>query len=306
MTMPQAPLAVDRLRPLTLDAQAHPRGQAHIAAASGLVCAHGRAYVIGDDEQQLAVYADATSVGELHRIVAGKLPRGRAARKKRKPDFESLFLLNAGTLVALGSGSRPTRERGVLVALNSAGVPRVAQEPFPLAALYEPLRARLGSLNIEGAFTLGDELVLLQRGQAKGSSDAGGASMSLHYRLGDFAQVIDGSRSALHPHALRPFALGELDGVPLAFTDGCALPGGGWAFTAVAEDSRSSYADGPCRGSAVGIVGADGRLQSLRRLAVPHKVEGIAALADRGGVALFMVTDADDPDVASWLLSARL
>ena len=94
--------------------------------------------------------------------------------------------------------------------------------------------------------------------------------------------------------------------MPLAFTDGCALPGGGWAFTAVAEDSRSSYADGPCRGSAVGIVGADGRLQSLRRLAVPHKVEGIAALADRGGVALFMVTDADDPDVASWLLSARL
>ena len=303
MTETQSPLAVDRLRPLTLDAQAHPRGQAHIAAASGLVCVHGRAYVIGDDEQQLAVYADAGSVGELHRIVAGKLPRSKAARKKRKPDFESLFLLNAGMLVALGSGSRPTRERGALVALNSAGIPLAAQEPFQLGPLYEPLRARLGSLNIEGAFMLGNELVLLQRGLAH---DAGGASMSLHYRPGDIAQVIDGSRSAVHPYALRPFALGELDGVPLAFTDGCALPGGGWAFTAVAEDSDGSYADGPCCGSAVGLVDANGELQSLRRLAEPHKVEGIAALADGAGVALFMVTDADDPNVASWLLSARL
>ena len=301
MPKPPAPLSVDRLRPLTLDPRSHPRGQAHLSAASGLVCTLGRAYVIGDDEQHLAIYSDRGSAGQLQRVLAGDLPRAKAARKRRKADFESLLWLpQQSALIALGSGSRPQRDRGIQLPLDADGSPRLLATNFDLAPLYEPLRARMGSLNIEGAVVVGDELILLQRGHA------GSASMSLHYALSDFQDAIAGQRSADHPPALRPYSLGAIDGAPLALTDGTALPGGGWAFTAVAEASDDSYADGPCRGSAVGVVAADGTLQSLRRLALRDKVEGIAALADARGTAIFMVTDADDPAQASWLLSARL
>ena len=74
----------------------------------------------------------------------------------------------------------------------------------------------------------------------------------------------------------------------------------------MAEGSKDSYADGACVGAAIGIVAADGRLQTLRRLAATHKIEGIDVQAQRDSLALFMVTDADDPDQAAWLLSARL
>jgi hypothetical protein len=296
-----APLAFERLRPLTLDPHSHPRGQAHLSAASGLVCAHGRAYAIGDDEHHLAVFHDLDSPGALHRVIAGDLPLAKAARKRRKPDFESLLWLPAPSLLlALGSGSRAQRERGFAIALGADGAPRLPAEPFDLAPLYAPLREQLGEINIEGAFVLGDELVLLQRGQG------GSASLALHYALADALGLIGGRRAALRPRSMRPFALGAIDGVALAFTDGAALPGGGWVFTAVAEASDNSYADGPCRGSAVGVVAADGRLLWLRRLAGTEKVEGVAAQADAQGIAICMVTDADDPAQASWLLRARL
>ncbi len=301
MSRSQTPLPVDRLRTLSLAPQAHPRGQPHLSAASGLVCAHGRAYVIGDDEHHLAVFRDRAAPGQLVRVVAGDLPSSKGARKRRKPDFETLLHLpDRAMLLALGSGSRAGRDRGVAIDLAADGVPVCGTRLLDLAPVYQVLRARLGPINIEGAFVLGDELVLLQRGQA------GQASMSLHYRLREWQAIVEGHGVACQPHALRPFDLGAIDGVPLAFTDCAALPGGGWVFTAVAEDSDNSYADGPCRGSAVGVVAADGRLLSMRRLASGDKVEGIAVQVDAQGTALFMVTDADDPAQASWLLSAWL
>ena len=296
-----APLRVDRLRPLSLDPRAHPHGQAHLSAASGLVCALGHAYVIGDDEHHLAVFRDRASPGELVRVVAGELPAAKAARKKRKPDFETLLWLpDDARLLALGSGSRPQRDRGVVIRLNADGTPRADARPFDLAPLYEPLRARLGSINVEGALVLREAFLLLQRGHAGAS-----ANLAIHYRGSDLRDVVAGQVSLLHPLTMQAYELGYIDGVALAFTDAAALPDGGWVFSAVAEDSDGSYADGPCRGSVVGVVAADGQLQSLRRLACRDKVEGIAVRVDTDGTALFMVTDADDPAQASWLLSAR-
>ena len=302
MPKPPAPLSVDRLRPLSLDPGSHPRGQAHLSAASGLVCTLGRAYVIGDDEHHFAMFRDRASPGELVRVVAGDLPAAKAARKKRKPDFETLLWLPGDAqLLTLGSGSRRQRDRGVAIGISANGTPHADARPFDLAPLYEPLRARLGSINIEGAMVLDDRLMLLQRGHAGAS-----ANLAIDYRLSDMRGVVAGQVSVLHPQSMQAYELGHIDGVPLAFTDGTALPGGGWAFTAVAEASDDSYADGPFRGSAVGVVATDGTLQLLRRLAAPDKVEGIAARADAHGNAIFMVTDADDPAQASWLLSARL
>lgn len=295
------------LRALTLDPRAHPRGRRHLSAASGLVCAHQRAYVISDDEHHLAVFRDRSTAGELHRIRDSDLPRQKPARKRIKPDLETLLLLppapgEAGTaLLALGSGSGPNRNTGVLIPLDPHGEPLSAVHRFDLNPLYQPLRGILGQINIEGAMLTGAELVLLNRGGRGALHNA-----AAHYRRLDLQRVIDGQIHALAPASVRHFALGDIGGVPLGFTDGAALPDGGWVFSAVAEDSADSYADGPCHGSAVGVVGAGGALVALRRLAPPAKVEGIAVRVERGALSLCMVTDTDDPARGSWLLTARL
>ena len=76
--MPERLITAHRLRQLTLNPAHHPRGLPHLAAASGLVCAHGRAYVLGDDEHHLAVFRDRHSPGQLHRVRSGHPPADAA------------------------------------------------------------------------------------------------------------------------------------------------------------------------------------------------------------------------------------
>lgn len=300
-------LALHSLRDLSVDPAAHPRGQPHLSSASGLICAHGRVYVIADDEHHLGVFDDIRSPGRLVRLLEGDLPETKKDRKRAKADLEVLLALPAsaawphGALLALGSGSRPNRERGVLLALGAGGDPGGPVRNVDLSPLYAPLHRRFDELNIEGALMLGDDVVLLQRGHQGAAVNA-----ALHFRRGDVMDLIAGRRDApIEPVAEHRFALGEVDGVPLCFTDGAALPDGRWAFTAVAEATDDSYADGPCAASAVGLIGADGALLALRSLTPPHKVEGIAARLQGDTLELCLVSDADDPATPSQLFAAR-
>lgn len=322
------------LRTLSVDAGTHPRGQAWLSAASGLVCALGRVYVVADDEHHLAVFRDAVTPGTLHRLTAGDLPTPPAERKRLKPDLETLMWLpadtlpddtlragSAGALVALGSGSTALRERAFVVPVGADGEPLVAAtQSIALSPLFAPLRARWGEINIEGAFCVGDEFVLLQRG---GDGLRGGNAV-VRYAQGDVLPLWRGQRGGeIAPRALHPCALGALEGVGLGFTDGAAWPdageqsatGGaarGFLFTAVAEDSADHVADGACRGSVIGHLSLDGRLHWMRRLHSKRrlhgrpKVEGLALRVTAAGTRLCLVTDDDDPASASMLLQAGL
>lgn len=302
------------LQDLLLDPATHPRGQPHLSAASGLVRAGAWLYLVADDEHHLGLLPAGAAVlphlpqaplVQLHRILPGDLPAEPKARKKRKPDLEALALLPAspahpsGALLALGSGSKPNRQRGVVIALDATGLPDGEAQVVDLSALYTPLRAEFADLNIEGAFVAHDALHLLQRGN---KGDARNACIS--YPLAPLLAWLAGTRAA-PPAPLRTtlFDLGMVDGVPLGFTDGAAVPHGeGWLFSAVAENTDDSYADGECVASAIGWVGADGVLQRMATLEGAPKVEGIAPAGDR----LLMVTDADDPECASRLLAVTL
>ena len=67
---------------LLVEPGAHPRGQAHLSAASGLVRVGGRLYLVADDEHHLGtVAADGAGWVRLHRLLAGDLPAD-----KGKPD----------------------------------------------------------------------------------------------------------------------------------------------------------------------------------------------------------------------------
>jgi hypothetical protein len=295
-------LKADLLRTLTIDPLQHPRGQSHLSAASGLVCANGCVYVISDDEHHLAVFRDRASPGALHRLFAADLPADKKTRKRLKPDLEILLWLpTRSALVALGSGSRPNRNTGVLIPLGAGGEPLAGVLHFDMQALYEPLGAALGEINIEGAMLLGEEFVLLNRGVAGRSDNA-----AAHFPLRALIDTMEGRMSVVVAPAIRRYTLGHIDAVPLGFTDAAALPDGGWVFTAVAEDTDDSYADGRCSGSVVGVVDARGELVATHRLDPLVKVEGIAVHVDDQGMSLCMVTDADDPAQASQLLLARL
>jgi hypothetical protein len=286
-----------RLRRLTLDPALHPEGRAHISAASGLVCKQGKTWVIGDDEQHLACFHNAGSPGDLHRLLPGDLPTGKAARKKRKADLETLFWWPASNaLVTLGSGCAAGRQRGVAMGLDQPCVHSFTAQPW-----FEPLRERLGGLNIEGAFVWQGHVVLLNRGHANG-----GVNAAAGWRFSDFEALMAGNHQRTPPRWLREFDLGTINGTAWGFTDGKALPdGSGWLFSAAAEASDDSVADGQVLGAMLGRVNARGEIQAQRRLDAPHKVEGIDMQQRTDGLHVFMVTDADDPTEASWLLSAR-
>jgi hypothetical protein len=291
-----------RLRTLTL--QRTGSGPAHVAAASGLVRAGNRLYVVADDENHLAIFpARGLAPGALVRMLEGSLPRAAKKRKRRKPDFESLALLPAipghpsGALVALGSCSRANRCRGALATLDEAGGVDGTFAEIDLAPLRAGLEARLGSPNIEGALRLGSQLVLLHRGN---KSDGRSYRIRLHLEgvVGDLAR----GRLGVGPlAAIEEVALGEIEGVPLCFSDGSPLPGGRMAFTAVAEDTRDSYADGACLGAAVGILDRNGRLAMLEPMPAGYKPEGIDATWVAGRFRALVVTDADDRKVGASL-----
>jgi hypothetical protein len=201
----------------------------------------------------------------------------------------------------LGSGSRPNRRTGAIIGLDGEGRIQGSSQAVDLSPIFDSLQGLFHALNIEGAVVSGDELRLLQRGNKRHSQNA-----VIRFQLSNFLLSLSSKRAEpIRPSSIATFELGEIDGVPLGFTDGSALPNGSIVFTAVAEDTDNAYNDGRCTGAAVGIADGD-ELLCLYRLAEPLKVEGVHATREGDAVRLLLVTDADDPAIPASLFSAVL
>jgi hypothetical protein len=303
-------IATRVLRELTVAAPSSPERGRTLSAASGLVLAGKHMYVIADDENYLGVFAaDGDADGQLVRLFAGDLPAEYAARKARKADPEALTRLPpfegfpTGALMAWGSGSRPTRGTGALLALDADGALAGPPRPVDLSTLYAALEQRFPELNIEGAAVSGNELVLLQRGSRKQPENAC-IRLALPSVLGALAR---GEPIPAQP-AMRAcrVELGEIAGTALSFTDAAALPDGRIVFTAAAEDARDNYQDGAFAGAALGMLDREGRLLWQQALQSAQKVEGVHAWLQDGRIELLLVTDADDVAVPALLLSAQV
>ena len=301
-------LPYQKVRKLSLAPGAHPRGLSFLSAASGLVRVHDRFYVIADDELHLGVFSvGSTAPLGLVRLLDSDLPASAKKRKSLKPDLESLLVLPPsdgtpdGALLALGSGSRPNRFLGVVQGLDAGGNVSGAPRPIDLTPLYADLVGRFAKLNIEGAFVIGDSLMLLQRGVDVS------ASAAIRFDLVEILAWITGRRlAALIPRNVRSVYLGDASGVAFAFTDGAALPDGSWVFSAVAENRDDSYHDGPCVAAAIGICGDDDVLRSFELLSPLRKIEGIEVSVTGTTALLSLVTDADDPSRAAEFGTARV
>jgi hypothetical protein len=305
--MASSMITLTKIRELNLPEVAG--GPVHLSAASGLVCLHSFIYVVADDELHLGVFGKADrEPGHLIRLFDGALSDSKPDRKKQKPDLEALTLLPAygeyrhGALLALGSGSKLNRRMGALLRLDARGAVHGVPRVVDLSPIFAALDDEFAAVNIEGAVVSGDELRLFQRGNKRHTESA-----IIRFKLSALLDaLISGQSGAINPHAINPFDLGQVEGIPLHFTDAAALPDGDMVFTAIAEDTDDSYNDGPCVGAAVGVAGDDGTLRRLHRLDRPYKVEGVDARVDGDAVRLLVVTDADDAAIPASLLSATM
>ena len=304
------PLELRKLRDLDVSrARGSDRGP-FIYAASAVVRRGDFTYVIGDDELELAVFALSTGEpGELRRVLSGELPDDRDERKREKADLEALTTIPPfegaayGGLLGLGSGSKPTRDRGFFWRFAADGSLADDPEPIDLRPLYEALRERITELNVEGAAVLGDRFLLFHRGNAEGSHNA-----VVEVGLEQLLDSLRGDRD-LDPSELErvvEYELGELDQVPLAFSDATALTDELVVFTASAEGGGSSYDDGKIHGSVVGTIDSDGSVRRLRTIDRKWKVEGVHASIEAGVIEFVFVCDQDSEDEPSPLLSATM
>jgi hypothetical protein len=305
-------ISLTKVRELDLSAPTSTGRTAHLSAASGLVRAGRFLYVVADDELHLGVFhSTEAKAGHLLRLFPGELPAPAAERKARKPDLEALALLPSfagyphGALLALGSGSKRNRRMGALLALDAQGEAGDTPQVCDLSGLFTVPEGIFAALNIEGAVVLGDELCLLQRGTKRAVENA-----VIRFQLAALLDALGAgpiaATESLIPSAICAVALGEIEGIPLCFTDATALPNGELVFSAIAEDTEDNYNDGPCTGAALGIADREGRLRCLYRLDRPHKIEGVDARVDGDVIRLLVVTDADDAAIPACLYSATI
>jgi hypothetical protein len=298
-----------KIRELLLSRTTSEKRAPHLAAASGLVNVDRTLYVVADDENHLGVFsADNRAPGDLIRLFEGTLPEKTKKRKAEKPDLETLTHLPTfagythGALLALGSGSKPNRATGVLLGLDANGQVNTAPQHIDLASLYDDLRNEFDALNIEGAVISGNDFILLQRGN-KGSKN-GLIRLPIAAFLRDLAAE---KAPRLHCAPTSYIVnLGNVDNVPLCFTDGAALANGALLFTAVAEDTDNAIDDGMCVGSAIGIINAYGKIAHMERIEPAYKVEGVVASIRDQHIHVQLVTDGDDASKPAWLLSVAL
>ena len=299
------PLELTKLRELDLEAPSDPGRPPYITAASGVARRGDYVYVIGDDELGLGVFRlSEAGPGQMRKALQGDLPTDHGERAKKKVDLEALTLLPPfeghayGALLGLGSGSGPGRDRGFAWALAPDGSLDGDARELDLEPVYSLLREKAPDLNIEGAAVMGDRLWLLQRG----NTDQG-LNLVAELSLADLMDSIRHDRriDCEELETVRAYELGELDGVPLTFSDATPLADQRLAFTASAEGE-----DGKIRGSVVGTIDTDGSVQRLRTIDRRWKVEGIYASIDTGVMDFLFVCDQDDPDAPSPLLSAAM
>jgi hypothetical protein len=269
-----------------------------LAAASGIVRHAERLCVIADDELALAVYDLAGAPLARVPLLPGELPQAPRERKAQKPDFEALVLLPNGSLLALGSGSTGERRRGVRIDWSGS---RPFTTPIALDAFYERLERELPELNIEGAAVYQDKLVLVSRGNGELRDNALiqiDLSRALPAIERGHAPPIESLRSVQRVH------LGELDGIGLSLTDLTVLQDR-LIFSAAAENTASTYDDGACAGSVLGVLSGAGQAHHVVELMPRAKIEGLCAASDRKDESvLYLVADADSRETQAPLYQA--
>ncbi|MES2800941.1 MAG: hypothetical protein V4654_00485 [Bdellovibrionota bacterium] len=273
-----------------------------VKAASGLVKVGNTFYVIADDEVSLAEFNfEGHTTARYIRLLGATLPVDPVARKKQKPDWESLIQLkladDKNILLAVPSGSTENRMTGAFVYTNNSA-------PFTVdfSALYSALKVKLPELNIEGACILNDKLKLFQRGNGAAGKNAV-IDLDLKGFCSDLSRGVPIAEKNLL--AIHDYDLGHFNGYKLDFTDACAVNDSIW-FLAVSEQSQSTYDDGKYCGAVIGCLDSSGKEIARYEIDCATKPEGLWVELEQQRICFYVVTDADSTTIYSSIYFGKL
>ena len=323
---PRLVARIIRSAPMRYRAGADPSADrpAHVRAASGLAWIGDRLAVVQDDANFIALVDPLTGLADAIALPAD--PAGRRqfddgrGNRHHKLDLEAVTTVPAAdgpTLLAIGSGSLPNRERIVIVRGVGTAAPTVEVLPVPalFAALREEARFAGSEMNVEGLLHLGDRLRLFGRGNGavRGDLQPIDATCDLGWEaLETYLAHPDGSPP--RPTNVVRYELGTLRGARLSFTDAALA----WApkhaverviVTATAEASPDAVRDGPVTGSVIGVIEHQRELRWAELTdgdGAPWsgKAEGIALVP--GARRAFIAVDHDDHERPSDLCEVEL
>ncbi len=292
---------------------------AHVRAGSGIAWLGERLLIIQDDAAFIATFDPGDNTVDVITLPAGvdgaRLFDVERGNKKHKLDLEACTVVthnSISTVLAIGSGSSPARERMVLVQRDGASW---SSRVIDANRLYSALRTHptfaTSELNLEGIVFMGDRVRLFQRsnGLAIGankhcaSCDVSWPALEAFLNAPDTADVpaIDN---------VRHYDLGTIADIALTFTDATLLPNGNVMFVASAEGSPNAIDDGKVVGTALGIIDDEGNarlchLHDEHGNLVTDKAEGIALSRTHADRA-YVVFDPDDHHVPATLAEVEL
>ena len=292
---------------------------AHIRAASSLAWIDGQIAVVQDDANFVALLnafgGEARAITLPRGVGGSRLFDDARGNKKYKLDLEaSVAVSGAGgtTLLAFGSGSGKRRRQIGSVDQISEHASRV--RIVDATSFYERLEAEssfAGSdMNVEGVVLINDQLRFFGRGNGKARRGLRPLNATCDVAIDALlAYLDDTSRTPPTPRRVVEYALGQLDGTPLGFTD-AAVCGADVLYSATAEASDDATVDGAVTGSVLGVIEHTGRVRYIEitdQTGAPlrDKVEGVL-LSPTASRCAYLVIDADDTTRPSELCDVAL
>lgn len=296
---------------------------AHVRAGSSLVLIAPHVLAIVQDD---ANFVALVNLDKMH-VTSVPLPADKFGKrlfdekrgtKKEKMDLEACVVDDDGRIILLGSGSSAKRESIAVVMLGDkngidCGNTHDSTCVMNAHTLYACLRNIpdfAGSdLNIEGATRVGDVIRLFNRNNGEVKADVQPVNASCDLNWDHFMDYVSGSsNTAPVPFNICQYALGQLGGVSLGFTDATCADSHVF-FSGSAEDSPNSTSDGPVTGSIIGVFRSDGACRWIEVVDGDNhlfagKIEGLVVLP--GGRTGYAIVDRDSTDIPSELLFLEL
>jgi hypothetical protein len=208
---------------------------------------NGKLYLIGDDANNLLVLDN--SYQQIDSMPLFDFPEKRIP-KQQKADFEASTLINvhgAIHLLIVGSASREERKKAMLIPLMNGGPEsnKPFMPDFYNSTSLEQLQSKgIVDVNIEGATTIGDYLVLGNRGNTANPQN------HLIFTKNAFSNTQNKVAFSVSKLVL-PVQLNEFAGVSeLCYVESKDI----LLFTFSSESTSNSYDDGAIGNSYIGFI----------------------------------------------------
>ena len=277
-----------------------------VPSGSGIVIKKEIAYIFSDDGT--GVY-QLNLLNQQHNKIAilGMAYDVYREEKAVKHDFESATLVNwdgKEYLLALGSGSKENARDSMLM-LNTLDFKD--NRIVSLHNIYKQLRQLTNTgtehWNIEGATTIEDELVLLNRGN----------NLLIRINKNDLLSYISDSSTPFPEIKYHRVKLPSIGDHEARLSGACTLDSSHILFSASVEDTPDWISDGPVLGSFIGVyslqsgkVIASHLLQDGRGNVQKEKLEAVDILRKEANGDIILLALSDNDNGTSKLFQLRL